>query len=58
MTVKTYTGPDPGSGTHRYIFKVYALDSKLDLPANSTKEDTRSSNERAYTCTRRTYRHL
>ena len=34
-----YTGPDPGSGTHRYIFKVYALDSKLDLPANSTKED-------------------
>lgn len=36
-----YTGPCPpkGSGTHRYIFDFYALDTTLDLPANSVVED-------------------
>lgn len=33
-----YTGPCPPSGTHRYFFKVYALDTNLDLPENSTKQ--------------------
>lgn len=33
-----YGGPAPPSGTHRYFFKVYALDTKLDLPAGATKE--------------------
>jgi len=32
-----YGGPAPPSGTHRYFFKVYALDTKLDLPTSSTK---------------------
>ena len=32
-----YTGPCPPSGTHRYYFKVYAIDEELDLPANTNK---------------------
>ena len=34
-----YGGPCPPSGTHRYFFKVYALDVKLDLPAGATPID-------------------
>jgi len=32
-----YGGPCPPSGTHRYYFKVYALDKKIDKPAGLTK---------------------
>lgn len=32
-----YGGPCPPSGTHRYFFKLYALDAALDLGPNATK---------------------
>jgi len=35
----SYAGPCPPSGTHRYFFKIYALDTKLDLNRNSRKKD-------------------
>jgi Raf kinase inhibitor-like YbhB/YbcL family protein len=34
-----YMGPCPPSGTHRYFFKVYALDTGLDLGGGTTKEE-------------------
>jgi hypothetical protein len=31
-----YHGPCPPSGTHHYIFRLYALDSVVDLPSETT----------------------
>jgi Raf kinase inhibitor-like YbhB/YbcL family protein len=32
-------GPCPPSGTHRYVFTLYALDSTPGLPAGATRQD-------------------
>ena len=34
-----YGGPCPPSGTHRYFFKIYALDSELPLKGGATKAE-------------------
>jgi len=34
-----YVGPAPPSGTHRYYFRLYALDTKLDLPAGANRTE-------------------
>ena len=40
-----YGGPAPPDKRHTYIFKLYALDSKLNLPASSTKADVEKAME-------------
>ena len=34
-----YGGPCPPSGTHRYFFKLYAIDTMLFLTSSATKHD-------------------
>lgn len=36
-SLNAYTGPCPPTGTHRYFFKVYALDDVLRLEEGATK---------------------
>ena len=40
-----YGGPAPPDKRHTYVFKLYALDSILDLPQKSTKADVEKAME-------------
>ena len=40
---QNYGGPCPPSGTHRYVLKLYALDTLLSLGPNTTKADLENS---------------
>jgi len=40
-----YGGPAPPDKRHTYVFKLYALDTKLDLPDKSTKADVEKAME-------------
>lgn len=37
--------PPPGSNPHRYMFKLYALDTTLDLLAGATKQEIETAME-------------
>ncbi len=41
--VPGYEGPCPPSGTHRYFFKIFALDITLDLDPSSTASDVEAA---------------
>jgi Raf kinase inhibitor-like YbhB/YbcL family protein len=34
-----YGGPQPPSGTHRYVFHLYALDTDTDMPEGLTRQE-------------------
>ena len=40
-----YGGPAPPDKRHTYVFKLYALDTKLDLPTESSKADVEKAME-------------
>jgi len=42
---KDYGGPCPPSGTHRYFFKIYALDTELDLGEGVSKRELENAME-------------
>ena len=45
FTTKGYRGPCPPSGVHRYFFKIYALDTELELGKGAGKKDLEKAME-------------
>lgn len=35
----SYGGPCPHQGTHRYVFSLFAIDTTLNIPQTTTRED-------------------
>jgi hypothetical protein len=42
---RAYGGPAPPSGTHRYVFKLYALDQEVDWPEGLSKQEVEQKME-------------
>ena len=42
---QNYYGPCPPDREHRYFFKLYVLDAKLDIPAQSSKKQVEKAME-------------
>lgn len=40
-----YGGPNPPDGEHKYVFRVYALDSNLDLEEGASREELEEAME-------------
>jgi Raf kinase inhibitor-like YbhB/YbcL family protein len=38
-----YTGPCPPHGEHKYIFRIFALDTELELEEGATKEEVKET---------------
>jgi len=43
---ENYFGPCPPDREHRYFFKLYALDAKLDLPRKASKRQVEAAMEK------------
>ena len=41
----SYMGPCPPSGTHRYMFELYALDASLGLPSETKRDQLKKAME-------------
>ena len=42
---QSYGGPCPPSGEHRYFFKLFALDTELDLAGGKNRQDVQKAME-------------
>lgn len=40
-----YGGPNPPDGTHTYVFKIYAVNTKIDLDEQADKKDLEKAME-------------
>lgn len=40
-----YGGPQPPTGSHRYFFRLYALDTNTDMPAGLTRQELKGAIE-------------